>query len=99
VVAGPAAANARGVLLAQFAWEDIYGLAKAWMTLQDDCKAANSVTALEAAGDKFAKKVGQVGFDILMAIAMWGMGKAVGPKISKLGAQRASANATAEVAD
>jgi len=86
------------VLLAQFAWEDIYGLAKAWMTLQDDCKAANSVTSLEAAGDKFAKKVGQVGFDILMAIAMWGLGKAAGPKVSKLGAQRATARATAEIA-
>jgi hypothetical protein len=85
------------VLLAQFAWEDIYGLAKAWMTLQDDCRTADSVTTLQAAGDKFAKKVGQVGFDILMAIAMWGMGKAAGPKVSKLGAQRASARATAEV--
>jgi len=86
------------VLLAQFAWEDIYGLARAWMTLQDECKAASSVTSLEAAGDRFAKKVGQVGFDILMAIAMWGLGKAAGPKVSKLGAQRATARATAEVA-
>lgn len=85
------------VLLAQFAWEDIYGLAKAWMALQDDCRGANSVTALQAAGDKFAKKVGQVGFDILMAIAMWGLGKAAGPKVAKLGAQRATARATAEV--
>jgi hypothetical protein len=85
------------VLLAQFAWEDIYGLAKAWMALQSDCTGANSVTSLQAAGDKFAKKVGQVGFDILMAIAMWGMGKAAGPKVSKLGAQRATARATGEV--
>ncbi|HEX3473465.1 MAG TPA: hypothetical protein VHT91_00415 [Kofleriaceae bacterium] len=44
------------VLLAQFAWEDIYGLAKAWMALQSDCTGANSVTSLQAAGDKFAQE-------------------------------------------
>ncbi|HET9624261.1 MAG TPA: hypothetical protein VFP84_22965 [Kofleriaceae bacterium] len=94
-----AAGALTAVLLAQFAWSDIYGFAKAWLELQDECGQATSVAALQAAGDKFAKKVGSVGFDILMFIAMWGLGKAAKPRLAKLGAERASARASSDVAN
>src|SRR4029079_2650254 len=58
-----------GVLLLQFAWEDIYGLSKAWFTLGDRCKEATTIEELKRAGDAFARKVGSVGFDILLFIA------------------------------
>lgn len=82
-------------LLAQFAWEDIYGFAKAWSRLFDDCAAATTTAELEAAGDRFAKKVGQVGFDIILFIVMWRIGKRVGPKVQKIGAERGVARAEA----
>lgn len=86
------------VLLIEFAWDDLYGLAVAWMALRSQCAGAKTVAELQAAGDVFAKKVGQVGFDILLAVAMWGLGKAVKPKISKLGASRNVARAEAKLA-
>jgi hypothetical protein len=85
------------VLLLQFAWEDIYGLAKAWMDLEDECKRSSTVGELKTAGDKLSKKVGSVGFDILLFIATWGLGKAAGPKLSKIGAARGVARAEAGV--
>ena len=85
------------VLLLQFAWEDIYGLAKAWMDLEDECKGATTVGELKTAGDRFSKKVGSVGFDILLFIATWGLGKAVGPKLAKVGTARGVARAEAGV--
>ena len=76
------------VLLLQFAWEDIYGLAKAWFDLEARCDKATTIPELKAAGDEFSRKVGSVGFDILLFIATWGLGKAVGPKLAKVGAAR-----------
>jgi hypothetical protein len=81
------------VMLAQFGWEDIYGTAKAWSELQDRCAAATTVEQLKKAGDLFAAKAGAVGFDILLFIATWGLGKAIGPKVSKIGAERGVARA------
>lgn len=86
------------VMLAQFAWEDIYGLAKAWFDLQQECDASSDVGELKKAGNRFARKVGSVGFDILMFIATWGLGKAVGPKLGKIGARRGVVRAKAGVA-
>lgn len=84
------------VLLAQFAWEDIYGLAKAWLALQDQCARARSMAELQAAGDTFAKKVGHVGFDLLLLIVMWRVGKHVEPKLNAWRARNAEAQATAK---
>jgi hypothetical protein len=92
-----AAGTLTAVMLAQFAWQDIYGTAKAWMELQDACKKAKTVKELQEAGDAFAKQIGAVGFDILLFIAMWGLGKVAGPKLSKIGAQRGVARAEAGV--
>lgn len=85
------------VLLAQFAWEDIYGFAVAYSKLYDECTAATTVDELTAAGDRFAKKVGSVGFDIILFIVMWRVGKKVGPKLEKIGAKRGVARAEAAV--
>ena len=76
------------VLLAQFAWSDIVGFALAWSDLIDACAAAKTVPELQAAGDVFAKKVGQVGFDIMLMLVLWRVGKRVGPKVQKVGAAR-----------
>ncbi len=80
-----------------FAMEDIIGTAEAWVELEANCSAAKTVQELQVAGDKFAKKVGAVGFDILMLLVMWRVGKKVGPKLSKIGAERAVVKAEARV--
>ncbi len=84
-------------LLLQFAWEDIYGLAVAWSNLSDACAAATQMSELQAAGDRFAKKVGQVGFDIICFIVMGRLAKRVGPKVQKIAGERLVANAKAQV--
>jgi hypothetical protein len=85
------------VLLAQFAWEDIYGLAKAWFAMEEACERAKTQAELQAAGDTFAKKVGHVGFDILLFLVMWKVGKRVQPKLHEVGVRRALAHAEAQV--
>ncbi|WP_434387722.1 hypothetical protein [Melittangium boletus] len=84
-------------LLAQFAWEDIYGLAKAWHAMANECARAKTQAELQAAGDAFAKKAGQVGFDILLFLVMWRAGKQVQPKLQRLGVERELARAEARV--
>lgn len=85
-------------LLLQFGYEDLYKFAKAWSELNDACGAAQELTAIEAAGDKFAKKVGQVGFDIILMIVMHRIGKRLGPRVQKIGAERLVTSAKAELA-
>lgn len=85
------------VLLAQFAWQDIYGFAKAWFNLSEACSKAKTVDELKRAGDVFLKAIGPIGFDIALAIVMWGAGKAAGPKLAKMGVGRAKARAKAAV--
>ena len=92
-----AAGTLTAVMLIQFAWSDIYGTATAWMDLETACKSAKTVEELKKAGDDFAKQIGAVGFDILLFIAMWGLGKLAGPKLSKIGAKRGVARAEAGV--
>ncbi|ADO72176.1 uncharacterized protein STAUR_4396 [Stigmatella aurantiaca DW4/3-1] len=84
-------------LLAQFAWEDIYGLAKAWYVLEETCERARTQAELQTAGDTFARKVGQVGFDILLFLVMWRVGKGVQPKLQTVGVRRALTRAEAQV--
>lgn len=86
-------------LLAQFAYEDIYGLAKAWMELSSACAKAITVAEVRTAGERFANKVGTVGFDILMFIVMWRVGKRVGPRVQKHGLARSKAHAEARLAE
>jgi hypothetical protein len=85
------------VMLTQFALEDIVGTAMAWAELEDECRKATTVQDLTASGNRFSKKVGAVGFDILLFIAMWGLGKVAGPKLSKIGARRGVARAEANL--
>jgi hypothetical protein len=85
------------VLLTQFAIEDIYGFAVAWSDLIDDCIKAMTVAALKAAGNKFLKRIGPIGFDIMLFIVMWRVGKLAGPKLSKIGAERGVARAEGKV--
>ncbi len=86
------------VLLAQFAWEDIYGLAQAWFKLGVECERATTQAQLQKAGDTFARKVGQVGFDLLLFLVMWRAGKAAEPRLRDLGLKRMEARAEAAVA-
>lgn len=85
------------VLLAQFAWEDIYGLAQAWFKLGVECERATTQAQLQKAGDTFARKVGQVGFDLLLFLVMWRAGKAAEPRLRDLGLKRMEARAEAKV--
>jgi hypothetical protein len=85
------------VLLAQFSIDDLYGFAVAWSDLMDDSSRAKSVAELKAAGEKFLKRVGPIGFDIMLFIVMWRIGKRAGPKLSKMGAERGVARAQAKV--
>ena len=86
------------VLLAQFAIEDIYGFAVAWSDFIDDCARATTIPALKTAGEKLLKRIGRVGFDIMLFIVMWRVGKLAGPKLSAMGAERGVARAQAKVA-
>jgi hypothetical protein len=86
-------------LLLQFAWEDIIGTARAWLALEKECGRATHVMQLREAGDKFITKLGQTGFDILMFIVMWRVGKRVGPKVQKIGAKRGVARAETKLAE
>lgn len=98
-----AAGTLTAVLLAQFALEDIIGFAMAWSQMSDECAYATTAAQLKAAGDKFAKKVGQVGFDIILMIVMHRLGKAAGPKFKAkfkvVERNVASAKAAVEVAE
>lgn len=87
------------VLLAQFAWHDIYGLAKAWFALEEACEKAKTVEELRAAGDRFLTAIGPIGFDILLFIVLWRVGKRVGPKLRKTGAKRARVRAEKSLAE
>ena len=84
-------------MLAQFALSDIVGFALAWSDLIDACAAAKTVPELQGAGDVFARKVGQVGFDIILMLVLWRVGKRVSPKLRKIGAERAVTRAEAAV--
>ena len=57
-------------MLLQFAWDDIIGTVRAWGNLKDDCDVSFDVDQLRQAGNKFMKKLGKTGFDILMFIVM-----------------------------
>ena len=83
-------------LWAQFAWEDIWGTAQALYVLTEQCERAQTEEELQAAGDTFAKKVGQVGFDILLMSVMWKVGKTAQPKLTQYGVKRAVAAAEAQ---
>lgn len=76
-------------MLLQFAWSDIIGTVRAFSTLQDESDVSFDVKQLRDAGNKFIKKLGTVGFDVLMFIVMWRAGKRIGPKVQKVGARRA----------
>jgi Domain of unknown function (DUF4157) len=74
-------------MLAQFGIDDIYGFAVAWSDLSDNCTRATTTAELKAAGEAFFKRIGPIGFDIMMFIVMWRIGKKAGPKLSKMGAE------------
>ena len=74
-------------MLAQFAIEDIYGFATAWSDLSDNCTKATTTAELKAAGEAFFKRIGPIGFDIMMFIVTWRLGKKFGPGRSKTGAK------------
>jgi hypothetical protein len=86
-------------LLLQFGIEDIYKFVVAWSDLTDACAAAHDLNTIQAAGDKFAKKVGQVGFDIILFIVMHRIGKRLGAKVRGKAAERLVKSAGKGVTD
>jgi hypothetical protein len=76
-------------MLTQFAIDDIYGFATAWSDLSDDCVKATTTNELKAAGEAFFKRTGPIGFDFMMLLVMWRIGKKLGPRLSKTGAEMA----------
>jgi len=85
------------VMLAQFAYSDLYGFAKSFSAFSDACEKATTVPELKAAGEQFLRAIGPVGLDIMMALVFWRVGKRVGPKLNKIGAERAVVRAEATV--
>lgn len=93
-----AAAILTAVLLANFALTDILGFLRAVDRLFDDCEAAAKLEALERAGKRFAHTVGQVGFDIILFLLTWRLGKHVNPRLRAYGSKRALFRAEADLA-
>ena len=83
-----AAGTLTAVMWAMFAWEDIWNTMVEYSAFEENVKRARTAAELKAAGNRMAKKIGAVGFDILMMIATWGLGKAAGPKLRAAGARR-----------
>ena len=101
-----AAGTLTAVMWAMFAWEDIWKTMTEYSAFEENVRRARTVKELKAAGNRMAKKIGSVGFDILMIVATWGLGKAAGPKLKGLrtkaagrGVVRAEANLNAAAAD
>src|SRR6202521_4631322 len=86
------------VLLASFAWQDIIGFASAFMDLIDQAHASSTEDELRVAGNRFIQTAGQVGFDILLMVAMWGAGRAFEPRIRSGAAMRARVRAESRLA-
>ncbi len=92
-----AAGTLTAVMWAMFAWEDIWNTMVEYSAFTESVKRARTAAELKAAGNRMAKKIGAVGFDILMMIATWGLGKAAGPKLRAAGAKRGVARAETAV--
>lgn len=86
------------VMWAMFAWEDIWKTMEEYSAFESNVRSARTTAELKAAGNRLAKKIGAVGFDILMMIATWGLGKAASPKLKAMGARRSVVRAEAGVA-
>jgi len=92
-----AAGTLTAVMWAMFAWQDIWNTMVEYSAFEENVKKARTAAELKAAGNRMAKKIGAVGFDILMMIATWGLGKAAGPKLRAAGARRGVVRAEAAV--
>jgi hypothetical protein len=75
------------------ALSDLVDFAKAWMTFNDQCKAATSGAELEKAAKGFAGSLSAAGLQVLMALAFWAGGKAVGTARGRAGGKKAKAPA------
>lgn len=58
------------VSMVSFAVSELVNLATAWMDLSDETKHARSMKQLEAAAERFGKRIGGAEFRILLALAM-----------------------------
>ncbi len=83
-----AAGTLTAVMWAMFAWNDIWETITEYDAFGDNVKKARTAAELKAAGDRLGRKIGAVGFDILMMIATWGLGKAASAKLRASGANR-----------
>ena len=86
-------------LLYSFAKEDVLAFIVAIRRFVADCADATNIDHLIRGGKRFATTVGQVGFDIIMMILVWRIGKRVNPKLRRYGAQRSLARAEAKLAE
>ncbi|MGN6033609.1 MAG: hypothetical protein ACTHQE_18290, partial [Thermomicrobiales bacterium] len=65
------------VSMVAFATSELINLAEAWMDLSDESKRARKLPELEAAAEKFGKRMGGTELRILLALAMIVGGKAL----------------------
>lgn len=75
--------------MTMFAWEDLVMFAVAFHTLMREAVNAKTLEDIDNAAMKFAKKAGQVGFDIAFMIGTWGLGKVASRTLQPLVAERA----------
>lgn len=69
-------------LLLYFGIDTIISFARAWSHLEDTCRYdARTGAELEEAAKKFAKEMGEIGAQVLVAIALWLVGRAAGKAI------------------
>jgi hypothetical protein len=85
-------------LLYNFTIHDIIGFATAWLALADACSAARTENDLRSAGDEFLQAIGPIGFDLLLMIAFWAVGRTVAPRVRAGATRRGIAAAEAQVA-
>jgi Domain of unknown function (DUF4157) len=85
-----AAGALTAVMLTQFAIQDVYGFIKAWADLADECGKATTTPVLKTSGEAFLKRIGPIGFDIMLFIVSWRLGKRLHPKLQKLAGEMAA---------
>lgn len=94
-----AAAALTAVMLYYFAKDVVLAFLLAVRRLFNDCDKTVRLEELEAAGRRFAKAVGKVGFEILLFLVTWRIGKRVEPTLREYGAARQVARSEARLAE
>lgn len=94
-----AAAALTAVMLYYFAKDVVLAFLLAVRKLFNECDQTVRLEELEAAGRRFAKAVGKLGFDIILFLVTWRIGKRLEPKLRAYGAAQHVARSEARLAE